>query len=144
MQAAEMEFLRRFHCVTLRDKVRSSKIRKALNDEPLLRIEKSLVCWFGHVSRMSHERLARQVLLVTPKGKRPTVAHSRSLTNKLSFLSKSKTSSRRGKDVLPSPWNFLNKSSSAFLWLLPCGKTSAAIRRMSFRETQDPFQPEKF
>jgi len=62
------------HGVTLLDKVRSCEIRKALNVEPLLRIERSQLRWFGHVSRrMLHERLARQVLLAKPTGKRPKV-----------------------------------------------------------------------
>jgi len=38
---AEMGFLRRVHGVTLRDKVRSCEIRRALNVELLLRIERS-------------------------------------------------------------------------------------------------------
>jgi len=42
------------HGVTLRNKVRSCEIRKALNVEPLLRIERSQVHCFGHVSRKSH------------------------------------------------------------------------------------------
>ena len=41
VQAAEIGFLRRVYGVTLRDKVRSHEIRKALNVELLLRIDKS-------------------------------------------------------------------------------------------------------
>jgi len=41
VQAAEMGFLRRVHGVTLRDKVRSCELLKALNIEPLLRLERS-------------------------------------------------------------------------------------------------------
>jgi len=70
VQAAEMGFLRRVHVVTLRDKVRSSEIHKALNVEPLLRIERSQLHWFGHVSRMPHQRLVWQDLLAKPAGKR--------------------------------------------------------------------------
>jgi len=70
-QAAEMGFLRRVHSVTLRDKVRSCKNRRALNVESLLlRIKRSQPHWFGHVYRMPHERLARQVLLAKPTAKR--------------------------------------------------------------------------
>jgi len=71
LQATEMGFLRRVHDVTLRDKVRSCEIRKALNVVTLLWIERSQLRWFGHVSRMPQERLARQVLLATPTEKRP-------------------------------------------------------------------------
>jgi len=64
VQEAEMGFLRRDHGVTLRDQVRSRENRRALNVEPfLLRIERSPLRWFGHVSRIPHERLARQVWL---------------------------------------------------------------------------------
>jgi len=64
VQIAEKEYLRRVKGVTLRDKVRSCDIRKTLNVEQFLRIERSQLRWFGHVSRMSHVRLARQVLRV--------------------------------------------------------------------------------
>ena len=48
---------------TLFNKVRSSEIRKSLNIEPLLlRIERSQLRWFGHVSRMPQERLPKQAL----------------------------------------------------------------------------------
>ena len=48
-----------------------SEIRKAQNVKPLLRIERSQLRWFGNVSRISQERLARQVLLATHRGKQP-------------------------------------------------------------------------
>jgi len=54
-----MGFLRRVHGVTLHDKVLSYEIRKSLDVEPLLRIERSQLRWLGHVSRMSQERLVR-------------------------------------------------------------------------------------
>ena len=57
--------------MTLRDKLHSCEIRRALNVEPLLRIEKSQLCWFSQVFRMPHERLARQVLLAKLMGKWP-------------------------------------------------------------------------
>ena len=50
---AEMICLRRVHDVTLRDKVRSCEISRALNVEALLRIERSQLCCFGHVTRMT-------------------------------------------------------------------------------------------
>ena len=58
VQASEMRFLRRIEGVTLFNKVRSSEIRKSLNIEPLLlRIERSQLRWFGHVSRMPQESI---------------------------------------------------------------------------------------
>jgi len=53
-----------------RDTSRSCEIPKALNVVPLLQI-KSCLRWFGHVSWMCQETLARPVLLTTPEGKRP-------------------------------------------------------------------------
>ena len=53
--AADMMFLLRVQGVTPRDKLRSYKSRKALNVEPLLRIERSQLSWFGRVSRISQE-----------------------------------------------------------------------------------------
>jgi len=57
--------------VTLRDKVRSCEIRKAVNIEPVVRIEIFYLRWFGQVSRMSQEISARQVLLAKPMGNWP-------------------------------------------------------------------------
>ena len=48
----------------------SCEIRKALNIDPLLQFESSQLRWFGHVSRMSHKRLSRQLMLAAPTGKR--------------------------------------------------------------------------
>ena len=72
VQAAEMGFLRRVHGVSLLDKVRSSDIRKSLNIDPLqLRLERSQLRWYGHVTRMSEERTAQRLLNAFMVGKRP-------------------------------------------------------------------------
>ena len=72
VQASEMRFLRRIEGVTLFNKVRSSEIRKSLNIELLLlRIERSQLRWFGHVSRMPQERLPKQGLRAKANGRRP-------------------------------------------------------------------------
>jgi len=72
VQASEMRFLRKIEGVTLFDKVRSFEIRKSLNIEPLLlRIERSQLKWFSHVSKMLQKRLPKQALLAKVKGKRP-------------------------------------------------------------------------
>ena len=56
----------------LGDNVRSSEICKARIVEPLLlRIERSQLRWFGHLSRISQKRLARQLRLATPTRKWP-------------------------------------------------------------------------
>jgi len=53
VQAAEMEFLRNVHGVTLRDQVRSCEIRKDLQVEPLLPIERFHRNCVGHVVKCS-------------------------------------------------------------------------------------------
>ena len=70
MQVSEMRFLRRIEGVTtLFNKVRSSEIRKSLNIEPLLlRIERSQLRRFSHVSRMPQERLPTQLYLPKQMG----------------------------------------------------------------------------
>ena len=71
VQAFKMRFLQRIEGVTLFNKVRSSEIRKSLNIEPLfLRIERSQLRWFVHVSRMPQERLPKQALLAKANGRR--------------------------------------------------------------------------
>ena len=72
VQGSETRFLRKTEGVTLFNKVRSSEIRKSLNNESLLlRIERSQLRWFGHVSRMPQERLPKQALLAKANGRRP-------------------------------------------------------------------------
>ena len=72
VQASEMRFLRRIEEVTLFNKVRSYEIQKSLYIEPLLlRIEKSQLRLFGHVSRMSQKKLTKQALLANENGRRP-------------------------------------------------------------------------
>ena len=56
VQAGEMGFLRRISGLTSLDNVKSADIRESLNVESLLlRLERSLLRWCGHVTRMSQE-----------------------------------------------------------------------------------------
>ena len=72
VQAAEMGFLRRISGLTLLDKVKSADIREFLNIESLLlRLERSQLRWYGHVTRMPQERTAKKLLCSTPIGRRP-------------------------------------------------------------------------
>ena len=72
VQAAETGFLRRISGLTLLDKVKSADIRESLNIESLLlRLERSQLRWYGHVTRMSQERTAKKLLCSTPIGRRP-------------------------------------------------------------------------
>ena len=72
VQASELRFLQRFEGVTQFNKVRSSKIRKSHNIEPLLlRNKRSQLRWFSHVSKMLQERLSKQALPAKANAKRP-------------------------------------------------------------------------
>ena len=57
-------------------KVRSCEIGTALKVQPRLGIERSQLRWFGHVPRIFHEGLVRNVLLALPTGKGP-IGHPR-------------------------------------------------------------------
>lgn len=72
VQAAEMAFLRRTVGLTRLDRVRSSAIREQLQIEPLLLwIERSQLRYYGHVMRMSEDRLVQRILLAQPCQRRP-------------------------------------------------------------------------
>ena len=71
VQAAEMGFLRRISGLTLLDKVKSVDIRESLNIELLiLRLERSQLRCYGHVTRMSQEKVAKNLLCSTPIGRK--------------------------------------------------------------------------
>ena len=73
VQAAEMGFSRRISGLTLLDKVKSADIRESLNIELLLlRLERSQLRWYGHVTRICQETTAKKLLCSTPIGLRPS------------------------------------------------------------------------
>ena len=73
IQAAEMRFLRAIAGVTRLDRVRNTVVRGELNVEQLLlRTERAILRWFGHVTRMSpSSRLPRRAFDAVPSGRRP-------------------------------------------------------------------------
>ena len=72
VQAAEMGFLRRISGLTFLDKVNIADIFRSRNIESLLlRLEKSQLRWYGHVTHPSRERAAKKLLCSTPIGRRP-------------------------------------------------------------------------
>ena len=82
VQAAEMGFLRRISCLTLLDKVKSADMRGSLNIELLLlRLEKSQLRWYGHVTRMSQERTAKKLLCSTEQNRVLFVAQCSYITS---------------------------------------------------------------
>ena len=73
VQASEMKFLRRIERVALFNEMHSSEIRKSLNIELLLLIERSQFKRIGHVSRIPQERLSKQALLAKANGRKRLV-----------------------------------------------------------------------
>ena len=73
VQPSEMRFLQRIEIVMVQcNTVCSSEIRKSTNIElSFLRIERSQLRWFGHISRMPQERLRKQALLSKANRRRP-------------------------------------------------------------------------
>ena len=71
VQAAEIGFLQRISGLTLLDKVRSASIHESLNIESLLlRLKRSQMRWYGHVTRIPLEKTAKKLLCATPIGRR--------------------------------------------------------------------------
>ena len=72
VQAAEISFLQKVRSLSVLDKVKSTDIYKSLNIEPLLlRIERSQLRWYGHVTQMPRKRKAKQIMDALLSGKRP-------------------------------------------------------------------------
>ena len=72
IQVAKMSFLPRVAGLSLRDRVRSSDIWRELGVEPLLlRVERSQLRWFRHLTRMPPGRLPLEVFRARPTGRRP-------------------------------------------------------------------------
>ena len=98
VHVSEMRFLHRIEGVTLFNKVSRSEIRKSLNIEPLLlRIERSQLRWFGHVSRMPQERLPKQALLAKANGRRPVGRPRNGWTNYIEDLGWNRLGLRQAK-----------------------------------------------
>ena len=67
-----MDFLYKNRGLSLLNIVKSTSIGQSLNIEPLLlRIERSQLRWYGHVTPKSHERTAKQLMDALPSGKEP-------------------------------------------------------------------------
>jgi len=76
IQAAKMSFLRRVAGLSLKDRVRSSDIRRELRVELLLLpVKRSQLRWFGHLIRMPPGRLPLEVFRARPNGRRPWGRH---------------------------------------------------------------------
>uniref|UniRef100_A0A8D8UV89 Endonuclease-reverse transcriptase n=1 Tax=Cacopsylla melanoneura TaxID=428564 RepID=A0A8D8UV89_9HEMI len=72
MQAAEMKFLRSIAGKTRRDRVRNTDIRRTLKIECLEETMRNRrLRWFGHMKRMSSERLPRKMYEMEMEGVRP-------------------------------------------------------------------------
>ena len=72
IQACEMKFQRSRLGITRRDRVRNETVREMVKEKPLQEtIEKSRMCWYGHVKRMQDDRIPRRTHEMEMEGKRP-------------------------------------------------------------------------
>src|ERR1700755_3647868 len=72
LEAAEMRVLRVIRGISLRDRVRSERIRTDLGVEPVLEcVERNQLRWFWHVRRMEGAERLRRILAWRPEGRRP-------------------------------------------------------------------------
>ena len=70
--APKMGFSRKIRGLSLLDKIKSTEICQSLNIKPLLLcIEESQLRWYVHVTQMSHELTAKQLINALSNGKRP-------------------------------------------------------------------------
>jgi hypothetical protein len=68
----EMKFLREILGKTRRDKIRNDDIREQLKVDDIKNyIERNRLKWYGHVMRMSEERIPRRTLEMKLRGRRP-------------------------------------------------------------------------
>ncbi|CAM1319285.1 Uncharacterised protein r2_g2743 [Pycnogonum litorale] len=95
-----MAFLRRISGLTMLDRVLSSEIREILRVKSLLlQIERSQLRYYGHVMRMSSDRIANRILKTHQTGQR----HRGRPRMRLSDDNRNLVQSRLGisPDVLP-------------------------------------------
>ena len=71
-----MGFLRKVRGLYLLDKIKSTETHQSLTTEPLLlRMKRSQLRWYGHVTRMSHKQTAKQLMNALSSGKKPRGRH---------------------------------------------------------------------
>ena len=71
VQAAEIGFLPKVRGLFSHVKIKSTDTHQSLNIELLLlRIERSLLRWYGHVTQMFHKETAKQLMDALPSNKR--------------------------------------------------------------------------
>ena len=72
VEATEMDALRRSSRISRKDRIRNVTIRQQIGlEETIIKeIEQNQLTWYGHVQRMTEERLAKVALKWIPKQKR--------------------------------------------------------------------------
>ena len=75
MNAVEMQSLRRICGVSLADRIRNEEIHRMAGtrmagEDVTVRMKKNMLSWFGHVERMSDERMAKEIYDGKVSGKR--------------------------------------------------------------------------
>ena len=109
MQAPEIRFLQKIKGVTMFHKLRNTAIRESFNFESLiLRIKRPQLRWFGHVSKMPHERFFKQTLYAELSGMRQLDFHEQ---NGLIIL----------RILVGTVWVFVQAKCSICWWIERCG-----------------------
>ena len=73
LQVAEIRVLRLIKRVLRRDRCRNRDIREEVSFGSIFEdIERSKLRWYGHIMRMSDDRLPKRYLTWVPEGSRPT------------------------------------------------------------------------
>ena len=72
MNAMEMQSIRKICGVSLADRIRNEEVHRMVgtSKDVTMRMKKNVLSWFGHVERMSDERMAKQIYDGKVSGKR--------------------------------------------------------------------------
>ena len=104
MHEYKMRFLQKFVKVTIFGKLRNTAIQKSLNIESLLlRMKRSQLRWFGHVSRMPQERLPKKTLHADVKVERGRLDNH-----------------KQGGLLVGTVWDFIQAKCSLRWWIEGC------------------------
>jgi len=90
LNAVGMDYLRGVCNVTRMDRVRNTVIREecAVKMSVIDQVENGLLRWFGHMERMSNERLTRRIYVGEVEGRRPRGRPKRAWTEQIGLILK--------------------------------------------------------
>ena len=82
MNAVEMRSLRRICAVSLADRIRNEEIHRmaGTSEDVTVRMKKNVLSWFGHVERMSDERMAKKIYDGKIRRERPRLTYQNTIS----------------------------------------------------------------